>query len=910
MMITRFPRATRWICPQPRISRSLSLECLESRETPATFVVTTLLDSLVPIVGQLTLRQAIQLANAQPGPDRIEFAPGLSGVLQAVDVFTITDSVEIAGPGANIIAINGLPAGTLDPQRALFENNSPETIFSGLTIQNHEADFSPGYGGAIYNYGGLVIDRMIFRGNQASYGGAIANLPGTTLVVRNSEFYNNNAYDSGGAIFHDGDSLIITDSLFQENSALNNFTGFSGGAIFIQAGINQIERSAFVGNSAVVGGGIAISNLVPDTEIILRNLTFAENFASQHGSAVDFTDIDGESITIRITNITAARNTGGGEAIRFPAASAGFGPSIQVRNSLIAENIVNFDSDFNQFIPPVVPAPDIAGAFVSLGGNLIQNPSLADFIPATNDLTGVPALLGPLANHGGPTPTISLLATSPALGRALSGGATPAIDQRGVIRPVTGPIDTGAFQFRLPVAVPESYTVPSLQTLTVSPAGILSNDFSSDGGVILAELVSSVPLSTGTLTLNSDGSFVFTPAPGFLGTTAFLYRARVADRTSDPVSVTIIVTPAFSTFFAAEISTLEMAAEWITVTPAFSTVFAVGAGAGNLPRVQTYDFSGKLQSDFLAFESSFSGGVRVAVGDVNHDGTADIIAGAGPAGGPRLRVFDGTNGHAIRDFYAFEESFAGGIYVASGDVNGDGASDIVVGAGSLGGPRVRVFDGRTGAVLHDFFAYDPGFRGGVRVAVGDVNGDGFADIVTAAGPSGGPHIRGFDGRSGEILLNFFAYDETYVGGVYVSVIPASSNGPAQILFGLDSFPDFTGSVFEALSNNLLNDVGNRLGKPFLTSQLLAPALIGTVPIILESPTGVGPVSSPIDVYPGFSGGVRVGGGLTPNGPVVYTGMGIGGGPRLRLFLSSPEGLIPFSDISIFEPGYVGSVYVG
>jgi hypothetical protein len=244
-------------------------------------------------------------------------------------------------------------------------------------------------------------------------------------------------------------------------------------------------------------------------------------------------------------------------------------------------------------------------------------------------------------------------------------------------------------------------------------------------------------------------------------------------------------------------------------------LIAVGAGYGMPPEVKVYDpATGQLKLDFLAYESSFTGGVRVAVADINGDGVPDIITAPGgvkvtlvnvngvllphfdlSAGrAPEVKVFSGVDGSLLEDFDAYDPSFKAGIFIAAGDVSGDGKPDIITApdaTGQSGHTNVRVFFNQhlinTGAVLapdREFNAYDPGFGGGVRIAVGDINGDGANDIITAPGIWSGPDVRIFDGKAiaagtppglvGEIL----AYDYRYFGGVYLA---AGRQRPGQLL---------------------------------------------------------------------------------------------------------------------------------
>jgi hypothetical protein len=217
-----------------------------------------------------------------------------------------------------------------------------------------------------------------------------------------------------------------------------------------------------------------------------------------------------------------------------------------------------------------------------------------------------------------------------------------------------------------------------------------------------------------------------------------------------------------------------------------SPTHAAGPGVDGTPQVITFNPNGTVRSSFMAYAPGFQGGVRVAMGDINHDGVTDIITGAGNGGGPHVRVFDGFTNNEIRGWFAFSPGFLGGIFVASGDVNGDGFSDVIVGAGSGGGPHVTVWDGANGGLLHSFFAYGASFPGGVRVASADVNGDGLADIITGAGLSGGPHVRVFSGRDLTEIRGFFAYGLEVPTGVFVSAADLNGDGRAEIVTSADA----------------------------------------------------------------------------------------------------------------------------
>src|SRR5262245_23771765 len=217
------------------------------------------------------------------------------------------------------------------------------------------------------------------------------------------------------------------------------------------------------------------------------------------------------------------------------------------------------------------------------------------------------------------------------------------------------------------------------------------------------------------------------------------------------------------------------------VAYALGNSFNLVPGLTTAPRAIAYNDDGSVRFDLQPYNPAFRGGVSVAVGDVTGDGVRDLVTAPGLSGGPHVKVFDGQTGQEVAGFMAYNPAFTGGVSVAVGDVNGDGTADIITGAGPGGGPHVRAFSGAGGPELFGAMAYDPAYTGGVSVGAGDVNGDGKADIITGTLAGGGPHVKVFSGANGVLLNEFMAFDPAFFGGVWVAAGDVNGDGTADII---------------------------------------------------------------------------------------------------------------------------------
>ncbi len=372
-------------------------------------------------------------------------------------------------------------------------------VVSSSTFSANSADDA---GGGIFASGDATIGSSTIAGNSAEDGGGV--YADGDVTVTSSTISGNSADYDGGGIYADGD-LTVTSSTIAGNSA-----DYDGGGIYAYGDV-RVTSSTISGNSAAYDGG----GIHADGEVTVTSSTIAGNSAFRHGGGI-YADSDVTVISSTIAGNSAVRRGGGIYADSVD--------QVTIENSIVA---LNTDDG-------TAPDLDVGGGTLSVEYSLIGDSTGTDLTEApvgapdeNGNLIGgagqgtIDPFLAPLADNGGPTLTLALLAGSPAIDAgdpAAMAGAdeVPLYDQRGepYARVASGNgaarIDMGSYEQQsltveiLAVASPTTTVVDEVTIQFSSPASgfdLADLKLSLNGGDNL--LTSSHTLST-----SDDQTFV------------------------------------------------------------------------------------------------------------------------------------------------------------------------------------------------------------------------------------------------------------------------------------------------------------------------------------------------------------------------------------------------------------------
>jgi subtilisin family serine protease len=209
----------------------------------------------------------------------------------------------------------------------------------------------------------------------------------------------------------------------------------------------------------------------------------------------------------------------------------------------------------------------------------------------------------------------------------------------------------------------------------------------------------------------------------------------------------------------------------------------VGAVKGEEPKIKILKKDGKLIGQFLAGDKKFRGGLNVSLLDLDNDGAKRIIVSSASGGNSLIQIFD-NKGVLKNKFFAASIGWRGGLSVASGNIDGKSGSEIVVGFGAGSEPQVRIYS-LEGKLIGAFLAYEKKFRGGVDVAVANLDGrkdHNKAEIIVAPGIGREPQIKIFNNRA-KLKGQFLGYGKNWQGGVNLSAGDINSDGISEIILG-------------------------------------------------------------------------------------------------------------------------------
>ncbi len=875
---------------------------LDDRCTPAALVVNALTDTGAGTGDAGDLRYCIAEANARTGADTITFDPAVFGSGATITltsgtqlVFSdTTGSTTVTGPAAGVTVSGN------NTTRVFQINTNVAVDLTRMTITGgRDSDRA----GGIYNFGKLSLTDCKVNGNTAPrFGSGIFNhLSEASLGLNNCEVSGNSG--SGGGIYNRYGTVNATDTTISGNGGLGiqnagsvtltncTVAGNLAGGLF-NNGLLNLTNCTVTGNVGTNAGGITNRYGIA----ILRNCTITDNTSGKGGvynlgtttltnvvvagnrnTSSTPTDLTGSNTFLGSNNLIGPggsanfTNGKGGNIVLSAGDFVGLGTLGDYGGPVLTIPLLPGSPALNVGTPAGTPTTDARGKSrvggVDIGAFERQGFTIAvaggdDQITGVGTAFAAPQTVSLTPNSAGePTDGGRVTFTAPASGASATLTGCPATVAAGLASvTATAKSTPGTFgvsatgegansvSFTLTAGTAAGITSPDAATFRVGTAGsfaVTATGFPAPAVSVSGTLpagvafdpasktLSGTPTQSGvfvvtvratngvtptasqtlTLTVNQAPAFTSAPSANFLLGTAGAFRVSTVGFPAATLSavgslppgvrftadgsgggtlsgsptrpgryaVTLVARNGISPD-ATQSFTLVVPGVDQNAVPWYSTTGGAGGG-----EVRTPDGS-------VAATLPPNAGERAAVADVNGDGTPDAVVVSGPGGRVVVSVFDGRTGAVVATFPAFEDSFTGGAFVAAADITGDFRADIAVSADTTGSARVTVFDGALGDVIADFFGIDdPNFRGGARVSFGDLNADGTPDLIVAAGTGGGPRVAVYDGKTVPVRLgfvrpvrvvpDFFAFEQTLRNGVYVTAGDVTGDGFADLIFG-------------------------------------------------------------------------------------------------------------------------------
>ncbi len=776
--------------------------------------------------GQCSLRAAIMEANALAGPDTIVFDPITDGQPQLLQLhgagedaaatgdLDITEGLTITGNGTDKTIIDGDAADrvfdihpasgtiTVEIDDLTVQNGNGVINGGGIRLQNstlvlngdliekNETSNISGtsYGGGIYATNGtLTLDHATVKDNSVAAsaragGGGITAVNVSVTHVLDGSLITGNVVDGGtnngafgGGIYSRNGTLSVDATAIRGNESLNTNANEPayGGGIETELGSYTITNSEISGNDAhgdavAFGGGLDAEFSGSDSSVVDTTVTGnssivdnATGDAVGGGISIDSTP---SGVTESLDNVTISGNSvqgsttsGGGLDVYQNTGT------VSLQNSIVAGN-----QDANATAPDCVGT--FGGALTSGGYNLIGDDTGCSFANATGDQVGtgstpIDPLLGTLADNGGKTQTMALLAGSPAVdagnpaGCTDASGATLTRDQRNYPRPTDGngngtaTCDIGAYE-RTAELAPTASNGSITVNAGSSASGTLSGS-AANGNPTTFSIVSKPSHGTVKITNAATGAFTYEPASGYSGSDSFTFSVNDGFLNSNTATETVTVKSAasggggggggFSPFALFGLLLLALVPWWLRRhRPIAAGIAASVEGKLPMKRVFKIHYIAAIGTALISVILLTAVPARAAPGDVDTTFNGGVPAVIDPGTGNIYDVLAGaidpSNGDIFWSGNYDVDSGAIAAYKPDGtpDTTFGGTGEVTLAAGAVGfsGGTMQIngiaIDGQ-GRILLTGVAYD---SSGGGMLIMRLNPDGSFDTSFGAAGTG------------------------------------------------------------------------------------------------------------------------------------------------------------------------------